>query len=49
MRGCTSLRLEVREDNVRAINLYERMTYSRFAVTRATMRTAPPRCDSQSR
>ena len=25
------LRLEVREDNVRAINLYERMAYSRFA------------------
>jgi ribosomal-protein-alanine N-acetyltransferase len=32
MRGSTSIRLEVREDNVRAINLYERMTYSRFAV-----------------
>ena len=33
MRGCTPIRLEVREDNVRAINLYERMTYSRFAVS----------------
>ena len=31
MRGSTSIRLEVREDNVRAINLYERMAYSRFA------------------
>ena len=30
-RGCTSVRLEVREDNTRAINLYERMSYSRFA------------------
>ena len=25
------MRLEVREDNIRAINLYERMSYSRFA------------------
>jgi [ribosomal protein S18]-alanine N-acetyltransferase len=32
MRGCSAIRLEVREDNVRAINLYERTAYSRFAV-----------------
>ena len=32
MRGSTRLRLEVRDDNVRAINLYERMSYSRFGV-----------------
>jgi ribosomal protein S18 acetylase RimI-like enzyme len=31
MRGSSSIRLEVREDNVRAINLYERVSYSRFA------------------
>jgi [ribosomal protein S18]-alanine N-acetyltransferase len=31
MRGCSAIRLEVREDNVRAINLYECMAYSRFA------------------
>jgi [ribosomal protein S18]-alanine N-acetyltransferase len=31
IRGCSAVRLEVREDNVRAINLYERMAYSRFA------------------
>ena len=31
IRGCSAVRLEVREDNVRAINLYERMSYSRFA------------------
>jgi ribosomal-protein-alanine N-acetyltransferase len=30
LRGCTRLRLEVRADNIRAINLYERMAYSRF-------------------
>jgi [ribosomal protein S18]-alanine N-acetyltransferase len=30
-RGASAIRLEVREDNVRAINLYERMSYSRFA------------------
>jgi ribosomal protein S18 acetylase RimI-like enzyme len=29
-RGCSSLRLEVRADNQRAINLYERMAYRRF-------------------
>ena len=34
MRGCGSIRLEVREDNIRAINLYERMSYSRFAAKR---------------
>jgi [ribosomal protein S18]-alanine N-acetyltransferase len=32
LRGATSLRLEVREDNIRAINLYERMSYCRFAI-----------------
>lgn len=31
MRGCSAIRLEVRADNFRAINLYERMAYSRFA------------------
>jgi len=31
MRGCSAIHLEVREDNVRAINLYERMAYCRFA------------------
>ena len=30
LRGCTRLRLEVRADNIRAINLYQRMSYSRF-------------------
>lgn len=29
-RGCHALRLEVREDNRRAINLYERSGYHRF-------------------
>lgn len=29
-RGCRALRLEVREDNRRAINLYERSGYHRF-------------------
>lgn len=29
-RGCHALRLEVREDNQRAINLYERSGYHRF-------------------
>ena len=29
-RGCSSLRLEVREDNTRAINLYERASYRCF-------------------
>jgi ribosomal protein S18 acetylase RimI-like enzyme len=29
-RGCRSLRLEVREDNVRAIDLYRRAAYRRF-------------------
>jgi len=29
-RGCSSLRLEVRHDNQRAINLYERTGYRRF-------------------
>ena len=32
-RGCSSMRLEVREDNTRAINLYERMAYSRSAAS----------------
>ncbi len=32
-RGASAIRLAVREDNVRAINLYERMAYSRFAAT----------------
>ena len=32
MRGCSAIRLEVRDDNIRAINLYERMAYCRFAV-----------------
>jgi ribosomal protein S18 acetylase RimI-like enzyme len=31
LRCCTRLRLEVRADNIRAINLYQRMAYSRFA------------------
>jgi ribosomal protein S18 acetylase RimI-like enzyme len=30
LRGCTRLTLEVRADNIRAINLYQRMAYSRF-------------------
>ena len=30
-RGASAIRLEVREDNIRAISLYERMSYSRFA------------------
>jgi ribosomal-protein-alanine N-acetyltransferase len=30
-RGASAVRLEVREDNFRAISLYERMSYSRFA------------------
>jgi [ribosomal protein S18]-alanine N-acetyltransferase len=29
-RGCSLLRLEVREDNARAINLYQRACYRRF-------------------
>jgi [ribosomal protein S18]-alanine N-acetyltransferase len=29
-RGCLSLRLEVREDNLRAVNLYQRASYRRF-------------------
>ena len=30
LRGCKSLRLEVRADNIRAINLYQRVSYRRF-------------------
>lgn len=30
-RGCTRLRLEVRQDNAGAIRLYERLGYRRFA------------------
>jgi ribosomal-protein-alanine N-acetyltransferase len=29
-RGCRALRLEVRDDNIRAINLYQRSAYRRF-------------------
>lgn len=29
-RNCAALRLEVREDNIRAINLYQRASYRRF-------------------
>ena len=30
LHGCKRMRLEVRADNIRAINLYQRMSYSRF-------------------